>query len=578
MAQIDNLKAAWVLGDIAHLLELKDENIFKVKAYHRAARAIANLTEDLADIMARGELDEIPGVGKNIAEKLQELLTTGKLAYYDRLKEEIPTGLVEITNVPGVGVKMARQLYQKMGISTVDELEAAAKAHKIRELPGLGSKMELNILRGIEMLRTKGGRTIISIAYNVAEGFLGFLRSLPGVQQAESAGSTRRMKETIGDIDLVAAAEDPAAIIEVFVQHPQVSSILARGDTKASIITLMGLQVDLIVVYPGQFWSALHHFTGSREHNVRLREMARHKGLKINEYGVFRVTDNEPLPVTGEADIYRHLGLDYIPPEIREDNGEIEAAMDNTLPDLVSAADIRGDLHVHSNWSDGVNSIEQIIGRAVEMGYEYIAITDHSKSLAVAKGLSIERLRQQDEVIGRINRENKNITVLRGIEADILANGDLDYPDEILAEKDIVLASVHSGFRQERGKITDRIISAIKHEHVDILAHPTGRLIGRREPYDVDMDRVLEAAAKYNTVLEINSSPDRLDVNDHYARKAKEYGIKIAVNTDAHEISRLAEIKYGLGTARRGWLQPGDVINTLPPADLKKFLTEHKKA
>lgn len=578
MAQIDNLKAAWVLEDIAHLLELKDENIFKVKAYHRAARAIANLTEDLADIMARGELDEIPGVGKNIAEKLQELLTTGKLAYYDRLKEEIPTGLVEITNVPGVGVKMARQLYQKMGISTVDELEAAAKAHKIRELPGLGSKMELNILRGIEMLRTKGGRTIISIAYNVAEGFLGFLRSLPGVQQAESAGSTRRMKETIGDIDLVAAAEDPAAIIEVFVQHPQVSSILARGDTKASIITLMGLQVDLIVVYPDQFWSALHHFTGSREHNVRLREMARHKGLKINEYGVFRVTDNEPLPVTGEADIYRHLGLDYIPPEIREDNGEIEAAMDNTLPDLVSAADIRGDLHVHSNWSDGVNSIEQIVGRAVEMGYEYIAITDHSKSLAVAKGLSIERLRQQDEVIGRINRENKNITVLRGIEADILANGDLDYPDEILAEKDIVVASVHSGFRQEREKITDRIISAIKHEHVDILAHPTGRLIGRRDPYDVDMDRVLEAAAKYNTVLEINSSPDRLDVNDHYARKAKEYGIKIAVNTDAHEISRLAEIKYGLGTARRGWLQPGDVINTLPPADLKKFLTEHKKA
>ncbi|MFZ5641758.1 MAG: DNA polymerase/3'-5' exonuclease PolX [Bacillota bacterium] len=578
MAQIDNLKAAWVLEDIAHLLELKDENIFKVKAYHRAARAIANLTEDLADIMARGELDEIPGVGKNIAEKLQELLTTGKLAYYDRLKEEIPTGLVEITNVPGVGVKMARQLYQKMGISTVDELEAAAKAHKIRELPGLGSKMELNILRGIEMLRTKGGRTIISIAYNVAEGFLGFLRSLPGVQQAESAGSTRRMKETIGDIDLVAAAEDPAAIIEVFVQHPQVRLILARGDTKASIITLMGLQVDLIVVYPDQFWSALHHFTGSREHNVRLREMARHKGLKINEYGVFRVTDNEPLPVTGEADIYRHLGLDYIPPEIREDNGEIEAAMDNTLPDLVSAADIRGDLHVHSNWSDGVNSIEQIVGRAVEMGYEYIAITDHSKSLAVAKGLSIERLRQQDEVIGRINRENKNITVLRGIEADILANGDLDYPDEILAEKDIVVASVHSGFRQEREKITDRIISAIKHEHVDILAHPTGRLIGRRDPYDVDMDRVLEAAAKYNTVLEINSSPDRLDVNDHYARKAKEYGIKIAVNTDAHEISRLAEIKYGLGTARRGWLQPGDVINTLPPADLKKFLTEHKKA
>jgi DNA polymerase (family 10) len=576
MAQIENLRAAWVLEDIARLLELKDENLFKIRAYHRAARAIANLTEDLADVMSRGGIDEIPGVGKNIAEKLKELLVTGNLMYYEQLKEEIPTGLVEITNVPGVGVKMARQLYHKLGISTLDELEAAAKAHKIRQLPGLGSKTEMNILRGIEMLRTKGGRTIISIADNVAQGFLGFLRSLPGVRQAEVAGSTRRMQETIGDIDLVAAAEEPAAITEVFVQHPQVSSVLARGDTKASIITLMGLQVDLIVVQPDQFWSALHHFTGSREHNVRLRELARHKGLKINEYGVFRVADDEGLPVTGEADIYRHLGLAYIPPEMREDNGEIEAAQDNTLPDPVSAADIRGDLHVHSDWSDGVNSIEQIVGRAVEMGYDYIAITDHSKSLAVAKGLSVERLRQQDEVIGRINRENKNITVIRAIEADILANGDLDYPDEILAEKDIVVASVHSGFRQDREKITGRIISAIKNEHVDILAHPTGRLIGRRDAYDVDMERVLETAAKYNTVLEINSSPDRLDINDHYARMAKEYGIKIAVNTDAHEIGRLTEIKYGLGAARRGWLEPGDVINTLPLADLKKFLGEHK--
>lgn len=577
MAQIENLKVAWVLEDIARLLELKGENPFKIRAYHRAARAVANLTEELAGVVARNKLNEIPGVGEHIAEKIKELLTTGKLAYYERLKEEIPIGLVEITQIPGVGAKMAQQLYQKLGVSSIEELEAAARARKIRELPGLGSKTELNVLRGIEMLRTKGGRAIISIADSVAQGFRGFLRSLPGVHNAEVAGSTRRMKETIGDIDLVAAADSPAAVIEIFVQHPQVSSVLARGDTKASIVTIMGLQIDLIVVLPDQFWSALHHFTGSREHNVRLRELARHKGLKINEYGIFRVADNERLPVTGEADIYRHLDLVYMPPEMREDNGEIEAAGDNTLPDVVGMDDIKGDLHIHSDWSDGVNSIAQIIGRAVEKGYEYIAITDHSKSLAVAKGLSIERLRQQDEVIKRINEENNNISVLRGIEADILANGNLDYPDEIMAEKDIVIASVHSGFRQDREKITGRIISAIKHEHVDILAHPTGRLIGRRDPYDVDMDRVLEAAAKYNTVLEINSSPDRLDINDYYARKAKEYGIKIAINTDAHEIRRMDEMKYGVGTARRGWLETGDVINTMPTADLKKFLAGNKR-
>jgi len=577
MAQIENLKVAWVLEDIAHLLELKGENVFKIRAYHRAGRALVNLTEDLSAVMERGELDEIPGVGKNIAEKIKELLSTGQLAYYERLKAEIPAGLVELTNIPGVGAKMAQQLYQKLGISTVDELEAAARARKIRALPGLGSKTELNILRGIEMLRTKGGRTIISIADSLAENFLGFLRSLPGVHNAEVAGSTRRMKESIGDIDLVAAADEPAQVIEVFVHHPQVSSILAQGDTKASIVTIVGLQVDLIVVLPDQFWSALHHFTGSKEHNVRLRELARHKGLKINEYGIFRIADNEGLPVAGEADIYRHLGLPYMPPEIREDNGEMEAAADNALPDLVGMADIKGDLHIHSDWSDGVNSIEQIVGRAVEKGYEYIAVTDHSKSLTVARGLSVERLRQQDEVIHRINRENTNITVLRGIETDILANGDLDYPDEILVAKDIVIASVHSGFRQDKEKITGRIISAIKNEHVDILAHPTGRLIGRRDAYDVDMDRVMEAAAKYDTVLEINSSPDRLDINDHYARKAKEYGIKIAVNTDAHEIRRLDEMKYGVGTARRGWLEPGNVINTLTMAELGEFLAEHKK-
>ena len=577
MARIENLKTAWILEDIARLLEIKGENVYKSRAYHRAGRAIVNLTEDITLLMKQGKLDDIPGVGENIAKKLKELLTTGSLAYYEQLKEEIPTGVVDITNIPGVGAKMAQLLYQKLGISTLEELEAAARAKKIRTLPGLGSKTELNILRGIDMLRSKGGRVILSIADSLAESFLVFLRSLPGVQNAAVAGSTRRMKESIGDIDLVAAAAEPPSVTGIFVQHPQVSSLLSHGDTKASIVTVTGIQVDLMVVHPDEFWSALHHFTGSKEHNVRLREMAREKGLKINEYGIFRGEGEERLKTAGEADIYRYLELPYIPPEIREDSGEIEAAKNHSLPELLSLPDIRGDLHLHSDWSDGVNTIEQIVGRAVEKGYEYIAITDHSKSLAVAKGLSVERLQRQDEIIDRINRENTGCTVFRGIESDILANGDLDYPDEILAAKDLVIASVHSGFRQEAEKITSRIISAIKHEHVDILAHPTGRLIGRRDGYAVDMDRVLEAAAKYKTVLEINSSPDRLDINDHYARKAKEYGIKIAINTDAHEIRRMDEMKYGVGTARRGWLEPEDVINTLPVGELKKFLTRHKE-
>ncbi len=572
MAQIDNLKVAWVLEDIARLLELKGENMFKIRAYHRAARAIVNLTEDLAVVLERGGLAEITGVGKNIADKVRELLTTGESVYYNRLREEIPSGLVEITNIPGVGPKKAQQFYQQLGISSVDELEAAARARKLRLLPRMGSKTELNILSGIDMLRTTGGRAILSIADNVAEIFLSFLRSLPGVQNAEVAGSIRRMRESIGDIDLVAVSEDPAEITGIFVQHPHVRSVLVQGDTIARVVTVMGLPVDLMVVRPDEFWAALHHFTGSKEHNARLRALARQKGLKINEHGVFQTADNKRLNVAGEEDIYRHLGLPYIPPEIREDSGELEAAAEHNLPDLISIGDIKGDLHIHSDWSDGVNSLEQIVGRAVEKGYEYIAITDHSKSLAVARGLSVERLLQQDEAIGQINRENKNITVLRGIEADILANGDLDYPDEILAAKDIVIASVHSGFRQDKEKITARLISAIKNEHVDILAHPTGRLIGRRNAYDADMDRVLEAAARYKTALEINSSPDRLDINDYYTRKAKEYGIKIAINTDAHEIHRMEEMKFGVGMARRGWLTPKDVINTLTAPELKKFL------
>jgi len=576
MRRIENIEVTWILGEIAELLELQGESIYKIRAYQKAAKVIANLATDLSFLAEEKKLETVPGIGKAIAAKIEELFKTGSINYYENLKAEVPPGLLEIITIPGVGVKMAQDLYQKLGISTVDELEAAARGKKIRELPGLGNKTELNILRGIDMLRTGLGRTTLGIADVISQAFTGFLRTLPGVKNAAAAGSTRRMKESIGDIDLVVSSDEPSRVIEVFTKHPQVKKVLAQGDTKASIVTLMGIQIDLMVVNPDHYWSALHHFTGSKEHNVRLRERAHKKCLKINEYGIFTREDGQPLSVAGEADIYTHLGLSYIPPELREDMGEIEAAENGILPELAEQSDIKGDLHLHSNWSDGVNSIEQIAGKAVELGYEYIAITDHSKSLGIARGLSVEKLAEQGEFIRDLDRKQESLQILSGIEADILASGDLDYPDEILAERDVVVASIHSGFKQDGPKITGRIISAMKNQHVDVIAHPTGRLIGRRDPYAVNMDEIFAAAVKYGTALEINSSPDRLDLNDVYVRKAKELGIKICINTDAHDIVRMDEMKYGIGMARRGWLGKEDIINIMPPERLFKFLKKHK--
>ena len=572
MRRIENIEVAWIMSEIADLLELKGESIFKIRAYQKAAKVIANLGVDLPVLISEKKLQDVPGIGKAIAGKIEELMATGRINYYENLKAEIPPGLLEIITIPGIGAKMAQQLYHRLGITSIDELEAAVKARKIRELPGMGSKTEMNILRGIEMLRSGVGRTTLGIADAIAGAFTGFLLSLPEVELAGAAGSTRRMKESIGDIDLVVGSGKPDKVIEIFTRHPQVKKVITWGETKASIVTLMGIRIDLMVVAPDQYWSALHHFTGSKEHNVRIRELAHKKGIKINEYGVFTRDCNVPLPVAGEADIYTHLGLPYIPPELREDLGEIEAAEHGGLPELVEQVDIKGDLHIHSDWSDGVNSIEQIIGKAAEMGYQYTAITDHSKSLAIAKGLSVERLTEQDEYIKSLNRKSENLRILSGIETDILANGDLDYLDDVLAEKDIVVASLHSGFRQDKDKLTGRVISAMKNKHVDIIGHPTGRLIGRRDPYPIDLEAVFEAALKYGTVLEINSSPDRLDLNDKYVRQAGGMGVKISINTDAHDIIRMDEMKYGVATARRGWLEKDNVINTMDCGKLLKFL------
>ncbi len=572
MRRIENIEVAWIMNEIADLLELKGESVFKIRAYQKAAKTIANLPTNLSVMADEKQLETIPGIGKAIAAKINELYETGTIRYYENLKAEIPAGLLEIIMIPGIGAKTAQELYQKLGISSIDELEAAARNRRIRELPGMGSKTELNILQGIEMLRSGASRITLGVADAMAEAFTGFLRSLPEVELAGVAGSTRRMKDTIGDIDLVAASNEPDKVIRIFIKHPQVKEILTQGETKASVVTLLGIRIDLMLVAPDQYWSALHHFTGSKEHNVRLRELAHQKGLKINEYGVFTRDDDRLLPVAGETDIYTYLDLPYIPPELREDLGEIEAAERGALPRLVERSDINGDLHIHSTWSDGVNTIEQIVGKAEEMGYQYVAIADHSKSLAIARGLSAERLTEQGEYIRALNKQTESLEILSGIETDILTDGSLDYPDEILAQRDVVIGSVHSGFRQDQARLTNRVISAMKNKHVDIIAHPTGRLIGRREPYTIDMDEVFNAAVKYGTVLEINSSPDRLDLNDRYVRAARELGIKICINTDAHDVKRMEEIKYGVATARRGWLEKEDIINTMDYRRLLKFL------
>ncbi|MHB8172400.1 MAG: DNA polymerase/3'-5' exonuclease PolX [Thermincolia bacterium] len=565
------MEIAWVFYEIADLLEIKEDNPFKHRAYRQAARTIAKWGKSLS-VMKEDEVRAIPGVGAALTAKIIELLRTGKCEYHQKLREEVPLGLLEVLAIPGLGAKKARILYSNLGITTIDELEAAAKERKIRTLPGMGNKTELAILRGVDMLRTGSGSAPVGVATAVGRDLAEFLAALPEVGQVSLGGSARRMKEMIGDIDLVVASEKPVEVTGLFVKHPSVKKVLAHGEYKVRATTWLGIQVDLLVVRPQEYWAALHHFTGSKEHNIRLQELAGDRGLKINEYGVFSEGQEGALPVNSEEDLYRALGLPYIPPELREDEGEIEAALEGKLPDLITVEDIRGDLHLHSKWSDGVATIEEIVAAARQKGYEYIAITDHSKSLAIAGGLKEERLKEQHKYIEDFNRSLDEFRILRGIEVDILSDGRLDYGDEILAEIDVVIASVHSGFRQSREEMTKRIVTALENPHVDILAHPTGRLLGRRDAYEVDLEKIFEAAAKYDKVLEINASPDRLDLNAENVRRAvQDYGLKIAVNTDAHHISKLEDMYFGIGTARRGWLEKKDVVNTFTLEELGRL-------
>jgi|Deesub1362A_J573_1020465.scaffolds.fasta_scaffold00077_79 DNA polymerase (family 10) len=555
-----NQEIANIFRKIADLLEIKGENPFRIRAYRKAAQNIEGFQKDVAET-PKEELLKLPGIGQDLAEKIEEIVKTGKLKTYDELRKQVPEGLTMLVSVPGLGPKTAKLLFEKLNITGIDKLERLAKEHKLAGLPGIKKKTEDNILKGIEMLKRGRERQPLGKVLPIAENILNHLREKAPVKELSLAGSLRRWKETIKDIDILCTSTDPKKVMNVFVHLPHVKDILMHGTTKSSVVLEEGIQVDLRVVEEKSFGAALAYFTGSKAHNIRLREMALKAGLKINEYGVFK--GNRRIGGEKEEDIYNILGLPYIPPELREDTGEIEAAEEGRLPTLIELTDIKGDLHVHTKYSDGSHKLPELIEAAKQRGYEYIAITDHSKGLGIAGGMNEEKILDEIKEIDAINKKLRGFKVLKGVEVDIRSDYTLDLPDEILKRLDIVIASIHSGFRQSREKLTERLIAAMKNPYVTAIAHPTGRLIGERDAYDVDIKLMLKTAKETGTALEINAYPLRLDLNDIHAKAAKEMSIPIIIGTDTHILSQFDYMSYGVHIARRGWLEKDDVLNTL---------------
>ncbi len=563
-----NFEIAKLFYEMADLLEIKGENVFRVRAYQRAAENLESLTEEVEAVSRRGELQKIPGIGKDLAAKIKEYLASGKIADLEAMRKEVPRGLLSIMEVQGLGPKTAKLLYDRLGVDSVEKLETATRSGDILKVPGIREKTRENILKGIATWKAGQSRMSVGKALDIADTLVQALKAHGAVTQIEVAGSIRRRKETVGDIDILVTSADPKRVIETFVSLPSVLDVLAHGETKASIRHQEGIQVDLRVVEPEAFGAALQYFTGSKEHNVRVREIASKKGLKVSEYGVFNEKSGKRLAGDTEEEVYRAVGLPWIPPELRENAGEVEAALKGKLPDLVEEDAIRGDLHAHTDWSDGHHPLEKLIQAAEARGYEYIIVSDHSKSSTVAGGLTADELREQIRKIRELQKKHK-IRILTGSECDILADGRMDFPDDILKELDIVLAAVHSRFKQARAEMTARIVKALENPYVNILVHPTGRLIGERDPYDVDLEQVFAAAKKHGKAIEINASPQRLDLKDVHARRAAELGIPIAINTDTHYLDNLDWMALGIATARRAWITRPQVLNTLP---LKKLL------
>ncbi len=567
-----NTDIAAVFDELADLLEIKGENPFRIRAYRNAARIVGNLGEELqGKVDAGDDLTQITGIGKDLAAKIGQMVITGRIAYLEELRQELPAGLMDMLRLPGLGPKRVKILFNDLNIQGVEQLAAAAKAGKIRASKGFGEKIEATILKAIESRQVEGRRFRRASMTAQAEALLKLLRETPGVKQAELAGSYRRARETVGDLDILVEAAAPEAAMERFTTYPEVQQVLAKGDTKSSVLLKAGIQVDLRVVPAESFGAALQYFTGSKEHNIAVRKIAQAQGLKVNEYGVMK--GETSVAGRTEPEVYAALGLAWIPPELREDRGEVERAGAGGLPRLVERGDIRGDLHNHSTWSDGVHSVAEMAAAAQALGYEYLGVCDHSKRLTVANGLDEKRLAAQIEEIDRLNANLKGFRLLKGSEVDILEDGTLDLSDDILKQLDLVVVSVHSKFNLSREKQTERVLRALDHPATSILAHPTGRLILEREPFEIDIPRVIEHARQRGCFLELNANPMRLDLNDIYCQMAKQAGVLISIDVDAHRAQDLDLMVYGIGQVRRGWLEKPDVLNTRPLKELLKLLS-----
>jgi DNA polymerase (family 10) len=562
MTEMNNQSLAEIFRRIANLLEIKGEVIYKILAYRKAADSLEALGQDIHTVWQEGRLTEIEGVGKAIAEKIDELLSTGKLGFLERLEEEVPPSLVDLLLVPDIGPKKVAMFWRALGITSLAELESAARSGKLRKLPGMGEKSENRIIAGIESLARRSTRIPIGRAWPFAQELLGFLRSIPDVKAVELGGSLRRMRSMVGDVDIVAAAKRSEEVVAAFTGRQDVARVLSQGETKASVEFTHGIRAQLWVHPPERWGTALQYATGSKDHNVRLRELALKQGLSLSEHALSRA-DGSEIICDQEEQVYHTLGLPWIPPELREDRGEVQAALENQLPALIELGDIKAELHSHTTWSDGKLSVRDLALAARERGLNVLAISDHTHSLGVVRGMTPENMRQQRQEIAQVQSElGDTIRLLQGVEVEILADGELDYPDDVLAEMDIVTASLHSSLRQPREKITERLLRAVRNPHIDIIGHPTGRLLPNREGADLDMDAILKAAAESGVALEINAHPARLDLEDIYVRRAISMGIRLAINTDAHSQDDLGLLHFGVATARRGWAEAHDVINT----------------
>jgi len=570
---LTNREIAEIFENVADLLQLKGESVHRILAYRHAAESIRESPRDLRTMAAAGELQTLPNIGATLADKINEMLSSGQLTFYEKLKAEIPLELIQVLRVNGIGPKHTMQFYKELGLRSVAEVEAAAREGKLRTLSGIGEKSEKKILEAIQAFANRSDRVRIDVAMNAAESIISALLALPGALHGDIAGSLRRGRSTIGDIDLLIASETAEPIMDAFVGRSDVARVLLQGPTKSSVELNNGLQCDLRVLDPQRYGTALVYFTGSQAHNIRLRELAQARGLTLNENAFTPLKGGAEILCESEEQVYTTLGLPLIPPELREDRGEIEAAQSGDLPTLITQADIHGDFHMHTVWSDGHLSVRQMAELARARGLSHIVITDHSVSLGIANGLSIERLHQQRDEIRAVDAEMRPaLRVLQGTEMEIKTDGTLDFPNEVLAELDVVVASLHSGLRQPREQVTARLLSAIRNPHVDIIGHPRGQLIPDREGADLDMDAVFSAAAQTGTVLEINANPYRLDLDDAHAHRAVQMGVRLAIDTDAHAAGDFDLLRYGILTARRGWVRAADVINTLPADEFMRWL------